>query len=506
MALRLAVRLNWAQPDRVGPGGQAMGEPTTGGELQVIVDKDALCAELSIPNVICAEQFTVEALVEVLTSVQVEITDAVRTALEELVANPPGKDQPHRVKVAVAMAPIHGTDGHLEWLVEEEHRPPVQPDGSISFYEQSAYTMVSAEQIIGRIVPPTDGEEGRNVLGQPIPCKKGQPIDPRFDETIVVNGAAELVAQIDGVFLREGPRATIRATLEVPGYVDFSTGNIDFHGNVIVRKGVRDLFHIRSTGGIDIKGLVEAATLDCDEDLVLAGGMAGREHGLIRCKSNVIARHLNGTRLEVQGDLLFEKEMINCNATVRGSVKSPKGAIIGGTLDGARDLEVAVLGSSAGVDTTLQLGSLSLLRARVCKLDDVVQQLGYVLKALLQQREQLVPAAKRRQPGGLDRLAKVIDDIRNVDEQMKEAQRKRDEVAAQIEMLLAFKVTITGMLHAGVIFAISRQPLRVFMDVIGPLIITIAESGQVLVHPDGAAVIPIEKITRPHSATAATAA
>jgi len=483
-----------------------MGEPTTRGELQVIVDKDALCAELTIPHQICPEQFTVEGLVEALTSVQVEITDAVRAALEKLVANPPGNDQPHRVKVAEAIQPIHGADGHLEWLVEEKHPPPVQPDGSISFYEQSAYTMVSAGQIIGRIVPPTDGEEGRNVLGQPIPCKKGQPIDPRFDETIVVNAEAELVAQLDGVFLREGARATIRATLEVPGYVDFSTGNIDFHGNVIVRKGVRDLFHIRSTGGIDIKALVEAATLDCDEDLILAGGMAGREHGFIRCKGNVIARHLNGTNLEVQGDLLFEKEMINCNATVRGSVKSPKGALIGGSLAGARDLELAVLGSSAGVDTTLQLGSLSLLRARACKLDDVVLQLGYVLQALLQQRQQLVPAAKRQQQGGRDRLAKVIEDIRNADEQMKEAKRKRDEAAALIETLLAFKVTISSMLHVGVIFAISRQPLRVFMDVIGPLSITIAQSGQVLVHPEDAAAIPIEKITRPHGASAATAA
>lgn len=483
-----------------------MDEQTTGGELQVIVAKDALCAELSIPNTLRPEQFTVEVLLAALTSVQVEITDAVRANIEALVADPPGKDQSHRVKVAEALAPIHGADGHLEWLVEEEHRPPVQPDGSISFYEQSAYTMVSAEQVIGRIVPPTDGEEGRNVLGQPIACKKGQPIDPRFDETIVVNAAAELVAQIDGVFVREGDRATIRATLEVPGYVDFSTGNIDFHGNVIVRKGVRDLFIVRSSGGIEVRGLAEASTLDCDGDLVLAGGMAGREHGLIRCKSNVIARYLNGTRLEVQGDLHFEKEMIGCDATVRGSVKSPKGSIIGGTLSGERDLEVAVLGSDAGVETTLQLGSLPLLRARVCKLDEVVLQLGYVLQALLQQREQLVPAAKRQQSRSRERLVKVIEDIRAVDQQMKEAKHKRDEAAALIETLLAFKVTINEMLHAGVIFAISRHPLRVFMDVIGPLEITIAESGQVLVHPEDAAAIPIEKIARPHTFAAPAAA
>ena len=395
-----------------------MREPRAGSELQVIVASDALGAELSIPSAISAEQFTVETLIAALKSAQVEITDAVLARVEELVAQPPARDQPHRIKVAEAQAAVHGADGYIQWLVEQVHKPPALPDGNISFYEQSAYTIVRADQVIGRIVPPTDGVEGRNVLGQPIPCKKGQAIEPRFDGTIVINDAGQIVAQIDGVLVRERLRSTILAALEVPGYVDFSTGNIEFHGDVIIRKGVRDLFHVRTTGGIDVRGLVEAATLECDKDLVLAGGMVGRARGLIRCKGNVIARHLNRTRLEVLGDLQFDKEMINCDAAVRGSVKSLKGAIIGGTLVGARDIAVAVLGSPAGVDTTLQLGSLPLLRARVFKLDQVIVQLGHLLQALVQQREQLVPAVRRQHPASRERLVKVIEDLRTVDQQM----------------------------------------------------------------------------------------
>ncbi len=475
-----------------------MAQHSARAELQVIVAKDALTADLSIPHNVCAEQFCVDGLTAALRSAGVEITDAVTARLAELVADPPACDASHRVTVAQAIQPEHGADGRVEWLIEEEHKPHIKPDGSISFYEQSAYTMVSAGQVIARIVPPEPGRPGRNVLGEPIPAKDGQPADVKLDETIIINDQAELVAQLDGVFMRERGRPTIRQILEVSGYVDFSTGNIDFHGDVVVRKGVRDLFKVRATGRIEVRGLVEAATLDCDGDLVLAGGVAGREHALIRSQSNIIARYLNGTRIEVQGDLLFEKEMIGCDALVRGRVVSQQGSIIGGTLAGAKGMEIAVLGSPAGVETTIQLGSLPLLRARVRKLEDVVNQLGHVLTALVQQREQLVAPSKRLPAATRERLIKVTEDIRTADEQRKEAQRKHDEAAALIETLLAYEATITKMLHVGVVFGISRQPMRVHMDVLGPLVIRIAESGQVLVCPQGAAPIPIEKITRPH--------
>ncbi len=486
-----------------GAGGRAMAQQSARAELQVIVAKDAQTAVLSIPANVFADQFTVDGLVAALKSAQVEITDSVLERLNQLVAEPPAAETAHRVTVAEATAPVHGKDGYVQWLIEEEHKPPIKEDGSISFYEQSAYTMVSAGQVIGQVIPPEPGQDGRDVLGKTIASKSGQEADLRLDETIVVNEAAEVVAQLDGVFMRVSGRPTIRQVLEVPGYVDFSTGNIDFHGDVIVRKGVRDLFVVRATGRIETRGLVEAATLDADGDIILAGGMAGRDHGLIRSQSNVIARHLSGTRLEVKGDLLFEKEMMGCDATVRGRVVSQQGSIIGGTLSGAHEIEVAVLGSPAGVETTIQLGSLPLLRARVRKLEEVVSQLGNLLKALVQQRDQLVATEKRLPRSVRDRLIKITEDIRTADEQRKEAQRKHDEAAELIKVLLSFKATISKMLHVGVIFGISRQPMRVHMDVLGPLEIRVAESGQVLVCPEGAAPIPIEKITRPYSPSAA---
>lgn len=480
-----------------------MGHDSARAELQVIVAKDALTAELSIPHNVCAEQFTVEVLVAALKSAQVEITEEVVAKLEQLVAEPPGSGKSHRVRVAEAVAPVHGIDGHIEWKIDEDRKPPVREDGSISFYDQSAYTMVQSGQIIGRVVPPTEGREGRDVLGNPIPAKRGQIADPKLDDTIVLNLDAELVAQVDGVFMRKGARPTICQVLEVPGYVDFSTGNIDFHGEVIIRKGIRDLFRVRSTGRIEVHTLVEAATLDCDGDIVLVGGMAGREQGCIKAGGNVVARHLNATRLDIKGDLHFEKEMIGCAAMVHGRVIAPQGSIIGGTLSGMKELEVGVLGSTAGVETIIQLNSLPLLRARVRKLDDLMAQSSRIIQALLQQREQLLATAKQLPPRVRDRLITVTEEIRATNDQMKEAQRERDELSTVIQTLLMFKASIATCLHVGTVFQVGRQPLRVFMDVLGPLRISVAESGQILVHPEDAAAMPLEKIARPHSTSSA---
>lgn len=479
-----------------------MGHEIARAELQVIVAGDAQSAELSIPHHVGAEQFTVEALIAALKTAEVEITDAVVARLEELVADPPDRDQSHRVVVAEAVPPVHGVDGYVEWLVQEDHRPPQDVEGAIDFYALSAYTLVTQGQVIGRLVPPTEGREGRDVLGKPIAAKDGQSADLKLDDTIILNESSELVAQIAGVFARNGPRPTIHELLEVPEYVDFSTGNINFDGDVIVRKGVRDLFRVEATGRIEIRGLVEAAIIDCQGDIVLAGGMAGREHGRVIAAGHVIARHLSGTRLEVKGDLQIDKEMMGCHATVGGRVLCPQGSIIGGTLNCSREIVVATVGSPAGVETTIELESLALLRARARRLEDTIEHLGHVLQNLMREHESLKSRGSRLPPRSVTRLKALTDEVRKANEELKIAVTQRDETAALISTLTAFSATVTKCLHLGTVFAIGRRWLRVYMDVLGPLKLTIAESGQVLVHPEGAAAIPLEKITRPISAAA----
>jgi len=480
-----------------------MGQPTAQAELQVIVAQDAQSAELSIPSTLSAEQFTVEALTAALKTAEVEITPAVIEALEQIIAAPKCEDaQPCRVVVARAIPPVHGVDGRVEWLVEEGHPPPVDEHGNLCFYDQSAFTMVTAEQVIGRVIPPTLEQDGRDVFGKPIASRKGLPADPKLDETIAVNEAAELVAMITGVFTNKGPKPTIREHLEVQGYVDFSTGNITFDGDVTVRGGMRDLFRLITTGRVEIRGLVEAATIECEGDLLLAGGMAGREHGLIRAGGNVVARHLNATRLIVKGDLQIDKEMIGCQANVGGRVLCPKGSIIGGVLNTPREFLIAVLGSQAGVETTVELGSLPLLRAKARKLDDSISQLSHVLQTLVREREPLVKQSKRPGSNVGARLKSLTDEIHKTNEELRVARHQREDTETLINTLVAFTGTVSKCLHMGTVFAIGRRSLRVYMDVLGPLQITIAESGQVVVHPEGAAAIPLDKLTRPVSAAA----
>lgn len=483
-----------------GPGsdkGYAMGQHSAQAELQVIVAKDAQSAELSIPPNLSAEQMTVEALTAALQTAQVEITPAVTEALERIASEPRCESPPCRVVVARATPPVHGVDGRVEWLVDEGSPAPVDEHGNICFYEQSAFTMVTAGQVLGRVVPPTQGVEGRDVFGKPIAAKNGQPADPKLDETISHDENADLVAQIAGVFTRKGPKPTIRELLEVQGCVDFSTGNINFDGEVSVRGGVRDLFRVVATGRIEIRGLVEAATVECEGDLILAGGMAGREHGLIRAGGSVTARHLSASRLIVRGDLNIDKEMMGCHATVSGRVLCPKGSILGGRLVCSREWNVAVFGSQAGVETIIELGSLPLLRARVTKLDDVIDQHLHVLRTLVGEREAVARQSAR--PGSRvgERLRAVTAEMHRVNEELKVARHEREEAEALIADLKAFTGTVTKCLHAGTIFAVGRRLLRVYMDVLGPLQITVAESGQILVHPEDAAAIPLDKIARP---------
>ena len=61
--------------------------------------------------------------------------------------------------------------------------------------------------------------------------------------------------------MRDRKSAKVSNTLEIDQNVDFSTGNIDFPGNVIVHRSVKDCFTVKARDDIEVRGLIEAATL-----------------------------------------------------------------------------------------------------------------------------------------------------------------------------------------------------------------------------------------------------
>lgn len=253
--------------------------------------------------------------------------------------------------VASAKPASHGRDGWYEPESGLESRAAVAG----SHYERSAFVIVEAGRRLGRLHPPTRGEAGEDVRGQVIVARSGNPAAFIPGDNVQVDGDGVVSATRGGAVRWNGPMLRVVGVLEIPGNVDFSTGNVDFPGDVVVGEGVRDRFSVTAGGSLDVHGLVEAASVRVGENCRLRTGMAGREKGVLDVGGALEANYLDQVRVRVGGDLRLGREMTSCRAEIRGDLDAEDGVIAGGEIVVGGNVVVGRLGMSSASRTEVTL-------------------------------------------------------------------------------------------------------------------------------------------------------
>lgn len=453
--------------------------------IRLLVAKDGSSADLLIPANVADDELSYESCLQLLHEASVEVNGQVTERLREAIASyTPGEEL--REQIAFGTPVEHGTDGYIEWceeLVQEDSNPTVtepenQEPSAVCFYSRSAFIMVEAGQRLGRIVPPTDGADGRDVRGQNVPAKPGKPIKVRLDESVGSSSDGTMTAQIDGVLSRSREKIAIRQYLEIPGYVDFSTGNIDFDGDVKILKGVRDLFEVRASGNIEIASLIESSTIRSGGDIFASGGMAGRERGLLVAGGDLTIRYIDSTDVTVNGVLRFEREMINCRSMIRGSIESPSGSIIGGECTVIGKVSVAVLGSNSSVVTSLNLGQVPMLESKHAALEKLVLALEAKSQKMQRELDQLLAPGRILSNQDRERQTEISFELHTVRSQYLKCEVSIRELAARINSVRTVDVSVEKMLFAGVRIAIGNQIFRISKDIKGPVRILLDRRGE----------------------------
>lgn len=449
-------------------------------DVKVIIPDDATRAELILPIEIAQQSMAQEICHAKLQESKVEITEAVAKAVDQLIqqakqAQPTEQQQTLRGVVALAQLPVHGKDGGVQWLIDKlgsaTHPDPGQQDDEQphSYYQDSIYTTVDQGVAIGILNEPTVGMDGRDVFGQTIQARDGRPFDLHFDETIIRDAKGKLITQTKGVLIRSGNSVCVRKLITVDGYVDFSTGNIDFSGDVVVSEGVRDCFVIKADGNVTVKGLIEAATIITGNDLNAEGGMAGRERGTVDIGNNLAARYLDNVQGTVGGNLIIEREVINCDLTVLGGVDSKTGLLIGGTLTARGKVVLDTIGSDANVRSDLVIGSVPKLDPILKNLEVLIADLQEKRKKLAEEQDIINRAGKRLTADMKERKTEVMFELMTIDTPLNKARDAQFRVNARAEELRTVDVTVRRMLFAGSVLDIMGTLYKVRNDMRGTI-------------------------------------
>ncbi len=438
-------------------------------ECRAVVAEDRTSAELVIPPGFDPAHLSMELLQALLRAEHVEISAAVVANLQAMLAQPPRGDRMERVTIATATQPEEGKDGWVEWTLDQKQQQSADQDAAVNFYARSAYVTVKPGDVLGIVHAPTDGVDGRDVTGKTLAAKPGKPAALKLDESISQNIKGELIAQQEGVLCRSDTTAAVRQLIEIPEYVDFSTGNIDFVGDVVVNKGVRDLFVVKATGNIHVKGLIEAATMITGGDLTAEGGMAGRNRGSVQTEGHLIARYLDNVRGQVKGDLKVEREAINCELMILGGVNSPTGMLIGGRLLIVGAINIGTVGSPAGVATELVLGS-------VPTLEPLAQTLHELMGEVRKRRDEfdgefklLSAEGKRLTSHDKERQTELQFEMHGLDQRLNRGQAVLDALRQRIMHERTINLTAHRFIHCGTTITVGENAFRLNRDLHGPV-------------------------------------
>lgn len=251
-------------------------------------------------------------------------------------------------------------EAHIEYYfnTEKDLRPEVDEDGNVNYKRLNIIAHVTKGQLLARLIPGEEGISGKDVFGNEIKPKKVRLVKLRRGKNVCINSdSSELYAEVDGLVKLENDKVSVYDTLEVPGNVGSSTGDINFKGSIVINGSVMTGFTVIAKGDIEILGVVEGAVVESGGNILLHRGIQGMSRSSIKAAGNVIARYIENGDVYA-GGMIHSEAILHSNVSAKGEIKveGKKGMITGGTVRSGTEISANILGSHMGTVTNIEVG------------------------------------------------------------------------------------------------------------------------------------------------------
>ncbi|TGM59406.1 DUF342 domain-containing protein [Leptospira vanthielii] len=262
--------------------------------------------------------------------------------------------------IAKGYLPVPGKDGEIKIYFRSDNKPQLEEDehGRIDYKNIGVIQSVKPEDLIAERIPPKKGEFGKTVNGSMIPYQEEKTVDWNLGPNVELRGD-KLYAKIAG-------RPVLSAAWEIKvdeviqlEAVDYSTGNIDFPGTIIVEEKIGDGFSLTTSGSIIIRNSVGKAFLKAKGDIVLSGGFMGRGEGYIESEGNIYAKFVEQGKLTAQGSIFVEEAVMHSELSAKDFIRvaGGRGEVIGGTVIAGNSLTCVKLGAVVETKTKVAIGT-----------------------------------------------------------------------------------------------------------------------------------------------------
>lgn len=326
--------------------------------------------ELSRPGE--GEHYTVEEVLEALSRKNVKFGIA-----SDVIADITEKDLFEReFCVAKGLPQQDGTDGRYDFQFDYElnQKPKMNEDGSVDYRSLHVVELVREGQEIAVYHKPTPGENGMSVTGKTQVARRGKMLMPLTGKGFSRSEDGEIyTSMMNGKIEKNGSKILISPVYEIKGDVDMHTGNIEFHGDVVVHGNVVAGMKIQATGSVTVDGVVEAAEIRAAKDILIRAGVIGGEKAFIQTKGNLIAQFMEFATVEVEGCIQADA-ILSCDVTChdRIEMKGRRASIVGGSVFAVGGIEVMSLGNANETRTDIYVGVKREVMQRMLELQSLL--------------------------------------------------------------------------------------------------------------------------------------
>jgi uncharacterized protein (DUF342 family) len=367
--------------------------------------------------------------------------------------------------IAEGRKPLRGKDASIKYHFHEkglELKPKELENGKVDFYNINLIQIVKKGQLLIEKTPATEGIPGFTVTGREIPAINGKNVILPLGKNLVASeDGLKAYASCEGHVVVTNRRVSVLPVYEVKGDVDFSTGNIDFIGNVIIKGNIKEGFTVKSQGDVEVFGTVEGGNISASGNIFIKKGIRGLKKSKIEAQGSIYSNFVEYATLSAGEDIIINEAIMHSivNGGSLVQVSGKKGLVVGGTCRAGQALICKNVGSSLGTSTNIEVGLRPELRLEykdICeKLLSSQENLDKTLKALkilseLNKKLGDLPPDKKIL---LSKLSKNRD-LLNCE--IEDLNLHKNDLEEQIKTLEKGFVEISGKLHCGVNITIGR--------------------------------------------------